>query len=130
MRATAHLLETEDQYQVVNNWTKIMGNAQRQVRRGPALCPRNLRVPSDSNRAGEVTFSATDTEDTSQSIPGGLGLATFLLGDVTNFSRYVSTSVNAKESQKRLPSAYAQDNWRVTPRLTLNLGSPLGDLFP
>ena len=80
-----HLLETEDQYQVVNNWTKIMGN--HTVRFGADLrYARNLRVPSDSNRAGEVTFSATDTENTTLSTPGGLGLATFLLGDVTNLA--------------------------------------------
>jgi hypothetical protein len=123
-----HLLETEDQYQVVNNWTKIMGN--HNIRFGADLrYARNLRVPSDSNRAGEITFSATDTENTSQSIPGGLGLASFLLGDVTNFSRYVSTSVNAKESQK-IVFTYVQDNWRVTPRLTLNLGVRWEIYFP
>ena len=94
-----HLLETEDQYQVVNNWTKIIGK--HSVRFGADLrYARNLRVPSDNNRAGEVTFSATDTENTTLSTPGGLGLATFVLGDVTNFARYVSTSTNAKESQK------------------------------
>ena len=123
-----HLLETEDQYQVVNNWTKIMGN--HNIRFGADLrYARNLRVPSDSNRAGEITFSATDTENTSQSIPGGLGLASFLLGDVTNFYRYVSTSVNAKESQK-IVFTYVQDTWRVTPRLTLNLGVRWEIYFP
>ena len=123
-----HLLETEDQYQVVNNWTKIMGN--HTVRFGADLrYARNLRVPSDSNRAGEVTFSATDTENTTLSTPGGLGVATFMLGDVTNFARYVSTSTNAKESQKIIFS-YAQDTWRVTPNLTVNLGLRWEFYFP
>jgi hypothetical protein len=123
-----HLLETEDQYQVVNNWTKIVGN--HNIRFGADLrYARNLRVPSDNNRAGEVTFSATDTENTSASAPGGLGLATFLLGDVTNFARYVSTSVNAKESQKIIFS-YVQDNWRITPNLTLTAGLRWEIYFP
>ena len=30
-----------------------------------------------------------------------MGLATFLLGDVTRFSRYVSTSTDARERQWR-----------------------------
>jgi outer membrane receptor protein involved in Fe transport len=123
-----HLLETEDQYQVVNNWTKIIGN--HNIRFGADLrYARNLRVPSDSNRAGELTFSATDTENTTLSTPGGLGLATFLLGDATNLSRYVSTSTNAKESQKILFS-YVQDNWRITPNLTINAGVRWEFYFP
>ena len=125
------LLETENQYQVVNNWTRIFGN--HSLKFGADLrYGRNLRVPSDSNRAGELSFSSSDTEnttDTSLSSPGGSGLATFLLGDVTNLNRYVSSSLNAKESQKRVFS-YAQDNWRVTPRLTLNLGVRWEIYFP
>ena len=42
--------ETEDQYQVVNNWTKIIKT--HSVMFGVDLrYGRNLRVPSDSNRA-------------------------------------------------------------------------------
>ena len=93
---------------------------------------KNLRVPSDSNRAGELHFSATDTENTTDATltsPGGIGLATFLLGDVTNFSRYVSVSTNAKESQKRM-FTYVQDTWRVTPKLTVNYGLRWELYFP
>lgn len=122
------LVETEDQYQVVNNWTKIVGN--HSIRFGADLrYARNLRVPSDNNRAGEVTFSATDTENTSAATSGGLGLATFLLGDVTNLTRYVSTSTNAKETQK-IAFTYIQDNWRVTPNLTVNAGVRWEMYFP
>ena len=112
------LVETEDQYQMTNNWTKIVGN--HSIRFGADLrYGRNLRVPSDSNRAGEVSFSASDTASSVSG--GGIGLASFLLGDVASLSRYVSSSTNAKESQKRI-FTYVQDGWRVTPNLTLNLG--------
>lgn len=122
------LLETEDQYQLVNNWTKVLGN--HSVKFGADLrYGRNLRVPSDSNRAGELSFSASDTENATLGTPGGSGLASFLLGDVTNFSRYVSTSTNAKESQKRM-FTYVQDNWRITPNLTVNLGLRWEVYFP
>ena len=57
------LLETEDQYQIVNNWTRILGT--HSLKFGVDMrYARNLRVPSDSNRAGELHFSATDTENT------------------------------------------------------------------
>jgi hypothetical protein len=114
------LLETEDQYQIVNNWTKILGT--HTVKFGLDLrYARNYRIPSDSNRAGELHFSATDTASPSAAVPGGIGLASFLLGDVTNMVRYVSTSSNAKEAQKRIFS-YVEDSWRITPKLTLNYG--------
>jgi Carboxypeptidase regulatory-like domain/TonB dependent receptor len=125
------LLETEDQYQIVNNWTKIMGT--HSLKFGVDVrYARNLRVPSDSNRAGELHFSATDTENTTDptlTSPGGMGLATFLIGDVTNMSRYVSVSTNAKESQKRM-FTYLQDSWRITPKLTVNYGLRWELYFP
>ena len=125
------LLETEDQYQIVNNWTKVLGTHSLKFG-ADGRYARNLRVPSDSNRAGELTFSNTDTEnvtDQTLSSPGGMGLGTFLLGDVTNFARYVSVSNNAKESQKRL-FTYLQDTWRLTPRLTVNYGLRWELYFP
>jgi len=125
------LLETEDQYQIVNNWTRIVGT--HSVKFGVDVrYARNLRVPSDSNRAGELAFSASDTEnvtDLTLASPGGMGLGTFLLGDVTNLNRYVSVSTNAKESQKRL-FTYIEDSWRVTPKLTFNYGVRWELYFP
>ena len=40
---------------------------------------------------------------------------------MSTFDRYASTSTNAKEFQPR-DYFYAQDTWRVSPKLTLNLG--------
>jgi len=82
-----------------------------------------LRIPSDNNRTGEYNFSP---EATSNGGAGGLDLATFLLGDVTSLSRYVTnpavTNINdAAERQKRL-FFYGQDTYRITPKLTLSYG--------
>jgi len=120
------LLETEDQYQLVNNWTKVIGT--HTLKFGPDFrYARNLRVPSDWNRSGELTFGAIDTASVGGT--GGLGIASFMLGDVTNFFRYVSTSTNAKESQKRF-FTYFEDSWRATSKLTLNLGLRWELYFP
>ena len=72
--------QDEKQFQLVGNVTKLVRSHNFKfgidVRRA-----YNLRVPSDSHRSGQLTFS---TNRTSLQGSGGLGLATFLIGDVTN----------------------------------------------
>ncbi len=127
-RCNCPLAEHEDQYQVVNNWTKVFGN--HSVRFGADLrYARNLRVPSDSNRTGELSFGTGPTSNPNATVQGGLGFATLALGDVTNINRFVSTSTNAKEFQKRT-FFFAQDTWRVTPALTVNYGARYELYFP
>lgn len=112
------LLESEHQYQFVNNWTKIRGN--HSIKFGVDLRHAyNLRVPSDSHRAGELTFN----NDTTAGTPGnsGSGLASFLLGTTSSFIRYVSSSTDAYETQPRY-FFYGQDTWRISSKLTFNYG--------
>jgi len=124
-RCNCPLIERERQFQWVANVTKLKGN--HQFKFGADFrYARNLRVPSDSNRTGDYAFShdATSTGDS-----GGLDFATFMLGDVTNLSRYVSTSTDAAERQHRL-FMYGQDTYRITPKLTLNYGLRWEIYFP
>jgi len=116
-RCNCPLTERENQYQWVANFTKIHGNHTFKFG-GDFRYATNLRVPSDQNRAGELTFAQNGT---SNGGVGGLTLATFLLGDVTHFDRYVSSSLNASEHQYRF-FTYGQDTWRVSPKLTLSYG--------
>jgi len=117
-RCNCPLIEQEDQFQFVNNWTKILGNHQAKFGADIRFA-RNLRVPSDKHRAGELTFAKSHTADALAG--GGVGMATFLLGDVTEFKRYVSTSSNAAERQRRF-YFYGQDTWRATSKLTIAYG--------
>jgi outer membrane receptor protein involved in Fe transport len=116
-RCNCPLTERENQWQGVNNWTNIHGN--HTFKFGLDIrYANNLRVPSDANRTGILNF---DSGATSANGTGGLGLATFLLGDVTSFNRFYSTSLNAMERQWRT-FYYGQDTWRVTPKLTFSYG--------
>ncbi len=125
------LAERESQYQFVNNTTKVFGN--HSFKFGADLrFAQNLRVPSDSHRAGELTFNNGYTANVlsaNGNTSGGLGLATFLLGQTTGFSRYYSNSTDAQERQKRF-FWYGQDTWRITPKLTVNLGMRWEMIFP
>jgi hypothetical protein len=124
-RCNCPLIESEQQFQWVANITKIHGN--HTFKFGTDLrYAQNLRVPSDAGRAGDYSF---DYQTTSNGGNGGLDWATFLLGDVTQMSRYVSSSLNAAERQHRM-FYYGQDTWQITPKLTLNYGLRWEVYFP
>ena len=127
-RCNCPLIQNEDQFQFVNNWIKILGN--HQIKFGADIrYARNLRVPSDAHRAGELSFEGNGTALPGAANPGGLGLATYLLGNVTSFARYVSTADNAGERQKRW-FFYGQDTWRFSPKLTFHYGLRWEIYFP
>ncbi|MCS6952842.1 MAG: TonB-dependent receptor [Bryobacterales bacterium] len=124
-RCNCPLDQKERQFQFVNNWSKVRSNHTfkfgADIRR--AL---NLRIPSDRHRSGQLNFNP---ERTAGAAGGGLGLASFLLGEVSSFERYVSSTFDAEERQNRW-FFYGQDTWRVTPKLTLNYGLRWELYFP
>ena len=125
-RCNCPLSEHEDQYQLANNWTKTLGN--HSIKFGADLrYARNLRVPSDQNRTGLLNFGTGPTGNGTATT--GLGFATFVTGQVTSANRYVSTSTNAKEFQKR-DFFYLQDTWRASQKLTVNYGLRYEFYFP
>lgn len=127
-RCNCPLDQDEKQYQIVANLSRIIGNHTAKfgfdVRRAI-----NLRVPSDEHRSGSLRFSDQRTANPASAAGTGLGSATFLIGDVTSFARYVSTSTDAGERQWR-HFYYAQDTWRATPKLTVAYGLRLDIINP
>jgi hypothetical protein len=121
------LRQREQVYQVVNNWTKIAGNHTFKwgvdVRRA-----QNIRIPSDRRRNGQFVFQPGTTASTD--VPGsGLGVAAFLLGQVSSFERFAPRYLDAEDMQWRM-FYFVQDRWRVTPKLTLSLGLRWDTWFP
>jgi hypothetical protein len=124
-RCNCPLDEDEKQLQLVGNLTRLIQN--HTVKVGIDVRRAwNLRVPSDQHRSGELSFNVDRTRGPNG---GGLGLATFLLGDVTHLARYVSPFTDAGERQWR-HFYYAQDTWRPNSKLTLNYGLRLDIINP
>jgi outer membrane receptor protein involved in Fe transport len=124
-RCNCPLIESEQQFQFVNNWTKMRGNHQFKFG-GDIRYAMNLRVPSDADRAGIMNFNGSVTSNAGV---GGNAIGTFILGDVATMNRFVSLSTSAAERQKRW-FFYGQDTWRVTQKLTVNYGLRWEIYFP
>ena len=124
-RCNCPLNEDEKQLQLVGNVTRQARN--HTVKFGiDVRKANNLRVPSDQHRSGELTFNVARTRGPQG---GGLGLATFLLGDVTHIGRYISPTTDAAEQQWR-SAYYAQDTWRPSEKVTLYYGLRLDIINP
>lgn len=120
------LKETENQFDWITNWTKEKGN---HIIKWGAEIPRDQqqRIPSDFHRSGEITFTDAVTGNAAvDTLAGGnastgAALASFLLGQPSAFDRIASGIYYPGLRETRI-FLYAQDTWRVTPKLTLNYG--------
>ncbi len=72
-----------------------------------------------SNLSGNYTFSSTLTGNPLAQSGTGSGLASFLLGDVSSAT---ATTALGESEKSYSNSAFMQDDWRVSRRVTVNLG--------
>ena len=83
-----------------------------------------LNAISPPNPTGSFAFTTTGTDSqgtgASASATGGNSFASFLLGQVDTFSIDLQTST--LRPRDHLQEYFVQDDWRVTPKLTANLG--------
>jgi len=123
-------LETENQFQVANNWSHAMGNHNLKFGVDARYALQHLIGLDNNNfRSGNFHFAASATSSASDPNSAGVGLASFLLGQVTQFQRTETQNTDAQERQKRI-FYYGQDQWRVTNSLTINYGLRWEWYFP
>ena len=117
--ATVRSAQNEKQWQFVGNVTKLCRQSHLQVRhrRAPRLQPARPERRAPLGRA-----DVRAAPHARAPLGGGLGLATFLLGDVRRFTRYVSPNPDARERQWR-HFYYAQDTWRANSEADAQLRS-------
>jgi hypothetical protein len=108
--------ESQNVAQLTDNVTKTIGN--HSLKLGAAFEDIRFYYTYAANPRGSYTFNGQYT-----GLPGtsftGYGAADFLADQMQN---YAETNAPAIHDGQWYDSAYAQDDWRVGRRLTLNLG--------
>lgn len=69
--------------------------------------------------SGQYTFSSALTGNPQQAAGSGVGMATFLLGAVSTAQLNIDPAFSFSTWSH---SNFVQDDWKITPRLTLNIG--------
>lgn len=124
------LIQSEQVFQLTNNWTKMRGN--HAIKAGADLrYAKNVRDASDFNRSGQFVFdnSTTGFSNGADVVSTGSDLASFLVGDAATFQRFDVYINNQYSYQKRL-AFYVQDTYRVKPKLTVNYGVRWDIIYP
>jgi hypothetical protein len=105
----------------VNNWTWMRGP--HEIRFGVDIVRQDFNFLSvNASTRGNFNFAQSITADADPSVAAisGLGMASFLLGDPSEFDRAILTSFPG-ERQTRV-GTFISDVWRVSHKLTATLG--------
>lgn len=112
----------ENSYNIVNNWTKIVGN--HTIRFGADIRKLRLdKIQAQGNPRGEFTFTGgLTTRSGTGSTTGGApnAFAAFLLGLPQTVNRTTVVKLGGYITPQYF--FFAQDRWQVNPKLTVNYG--------
>ena len=103
-----NLWQSNNTYTATDNFSRVMGSHTLKV--GAELSFEQVNVSPDATFNGTFSFSGSET---------GSDFADFLIGAPSLFTQ--TDSENYYPRHKYL-GAYAEDSWKITPKLTLNLG--------
>ena len=127
--------ETENQFQSVNNWTKVSGN--HTIKWGVDIRrAQQKRIDSSTHRAGEITFtdsttgSATVDAIANGNATTGAALGSYLIGQPSNFNQqFTGAGFYPSLRQTRL-YFFGQDEWRISHKLLLTYGLRYENYLP
>ena len=109
--------EAQNVYQILDNVTKTIGN--HSLKAGVSFQAIRVFDRYAAAPTGQYFFNGQFTSKVGSSITTGAGTADFLAGQMHEADIWTSPPIN---DAQWYDSAYVQDDWKLTPRLTLNLG--------
>lgn len=109
--------EAQNVYQILDNVTRTIGN--HSLKAGVSFQSIRVFDRYAPNPIGQYYFNGQYTGKVGSSITTGAGPADFLLGQMNSAAIANSPPINDSQWYN---AAYLQDDWKVTPRLTLNIG--------
>ncbi|MGB9402097.1 MAG: TonB-dependent receptor, partial [Candidatus Acidiferrales bacterium] len=110
-------IEKQNSYVVTDNLTWIHGR--HSAKFGTEIRNEQFTLFEPSAARGNVNFASDFTDNPSAPTTGGEAFATFLLG-VPDYGQITST--HNVDYHRQIYAVYGQDDFRMTQRLTLNLG--------
>jgi hypothetical protein len=109
--------EAQNVYQILDNVTKTIGN--HSLKAGVSFQAIRVFDRYAAAPTGQYFFNGQFTAKVGSSITTGAGTADFLAGQMHQADIWTSPRIN---DAQWYDSAYVQDDWKLKPRLTLNLG--------
>jgi hypothetical protein len=109
-------IEFQNVYQILDNLTKIVGN--HSLKFGVSFQSVRSAFLQPNNSRGVYTWTGLYTSNLGASFTG-YGVADFLANQMNSAS--ISGEANVADT-RWYRAAYAQDDWKITRKLTLNLG--------
>jgi Carboxypeptidase regulatory-like domain/TonB dependent receptor len=103
--------QPDNTYMASDGFSKVIGR--HTVKFGGEFRYLQVNERNFANVNGGFTFNGSVT---------GVDFADYLLGATTPLGGYTQAALQLLDSRTRYGGAYAQDSWKVTPNLTLNMG--------
>jgi outer membrane receptor protein involved in Fe transport len=110
-------IELQNTYTLSDTFTLISGN--KTFKFGGEIRPEENTIYEPANPRGAMAFTTQFTDNAGDPGSGGSGLATMLTGQPND--GYLN-NLNNIDYFRHTYSLFAQNDWRVTPKLNLNLG--------
>jgi outer membrane receptor protein involved in Fe transport len=110
-------IELQNTYTVSDTFTLIAGN--KTLKFGGEIRPEENTIYEPANPRGAIGFTTQFTDNAGDPGSGGSGLATMLTGQPNNGN---INNLNNIDYFRHTYSLFAQNDWRITPKLNLNLG--------